>query len=264
MKRSFFVFLFVTCFLVSSVYADQGDLSFGADLGGVGFAGPGMGAAAQQAGVPQGQIDSVGKAFNQVGHDSGPILNNQAGANNEAARGQATGNSGSPVGGPLALMQGSGPPGESGSPSQSGPVASNAAAPAAPPSHPTEVANNAQPNPTGPGPQTEVANANTSKEDQDKSHSDQAPQREFAMNQEQSSPPGESRSSNSTETATRESGGGGERVASADPPPPPPGAAPMTVAMNEAPPNPTQSNPSGPSNPQGPPPGVNDSGTMNT
>ena len=44
MKRSFFAFLFVTVLLVGSAYADQGDLSFGANVGQVGFTGPGMSA----------------------------------------------------------------------------------------------------------------------------------------------------------------------------------------------------------------------------
>lgn len=44
MKRSFFVFLFVTCLLVGNSYADQGDISFGADIGQVGYTGPGMSA----------------------------------------------------------------------------------------------------------------------------------------------------------------------------------------------------------------------------
>ena len=44
MKRSFFVFLFFTFLLVSSAYADQGDLSFGVETGQVGFAGSNMGA----------------------------------------------------------------------------------------------------------------------------------------------------------------------------------------------------------------------------
>jgi hypothetical protein len=44
MKRSFFIFLFVTCLFASVAYADQGDISFGADLGQVGLTGPGMGA----------------------------------------------------------------------------------------------------------------------------------------------------------------------------------------------------------------------------
>ena len=42
MKRSFFVFLFTASLFAGAVYADQGDLSFGADVGQVGFAGPGM------------------------------------------------------------------------------------------------------------------------------------------------------------------------------------------------------------------------------
>ena len=42
MKRSFFVFLFVTCLLTAPVYADQGDFSFGADIGQVGFSGTGL------------------------------------------------------------------------------------------------------------------------------------------------------------------------------------------------------------------------------
>jgi len=42
MKRSFFTFLFITCFLIGSASADQGDFSFGADIGQVGFTGPGM------------------------------------------------------------------------------------------------------------------------------------------------------------------------------------------------------------------------------
>jgi len=41
MKRSFFVFLFATLFLVSSAYADQGDFSFGLDAGQVGLTGAG-------------------------------------------------------------------------------------------------------------------------------------------------------------------------------------------------------------------------------
>ncbi len=43
MKRSFFIFAFA-CIMSSAAYSDQGDLSFGADLGQVGFTGPGMGA----------------------------------------------------------------------------------------------------------------------------------------------------------------------------------------------------------------------------
>jgi len=42
MKRSFFAFLFVSCLLVGSAYADQGDLSFGFDTGQVGLTSPGM------------------------------------------------------------------------------------------------------------------------------------------------------------------------------------------------------------------------------
>ena len=68
-------------------------------------AGPGMGQAAAAAGVPQSQINAVGNAFNQVGSDSKGLIDNQTGANAEAARGQAIGGSGSSSpGGPLAMM----------------------------------------------------------------------------------------------------------------------------------------------------------------
>ena len=44
MRRSFFVFLLATGLFTSSAYADQGDVSFGANLGQVGLTGSGMSA----------------------------------------------------------------------------------------------------------------------------------------------------------------------------------------------------------------------------